>query len=159
TLAEIDGVRTLGEIAGGLARHASDVAMAVQALVAARVVEIAAGSRVTGRESSAQGVTGGRSPAAVSHQAVLDEASDALASGDVEGASRSADSFLARHPDSAPGNVLKGIVLARLGRTAEAVHLFDRAIEVDPLHEAAYFHLAAALVRRGDLGRARGALD
>lgn len=160
TLAEIDGRRTLQEIAGGLALAEADVARAAQALVAARVVEMAPAREGAdgGRPGPADGAAGpGRSADFAGE--LMSEAADALASGDAERAVQSADALLARHPDSVAGNVLKGTALARLGRVEQAILALDRAIELDPLHEPAYFHLAAALVRRGDLARARGALD
>lgn len=162
TLAEIDGSRPLREIAGGLARSESDVARAVQGLVAARVVEFAEVAEAAKREVPGRRGDGLLTSAPGSHDSgeeTLDAATTALASGDAEGAAKLIDAFLARYPDSVPGSVLRGTILARLGRLEESVHLLDRVIELDPLHEPAYFHLASALVRRGDIRRARGALD
>ena len=163
TLAEIDGRRTLGEIAGGLARAESGVAKALHGLVAARVVEIASGGADDAAAIPvAAGTQSTRDKGPVGRTADdegLGVAAAALATGDIEEADRAIDAFLARHPGSLAGNVLKGASLIRLGRIEEAVQMLDRAIALDPLHESAYFHLASALVRRGDLGRARGALD
>jgi hypothetical protein len=156
TLAEVDGRRSMGAIARRLARHELEVARAVRGLVAARVVELP--SVAADVVASLLGVADGHLHEPDGDDPV-DDGLKALDSGDVEEAGRLADRVLARHPDSAAANVLKGMVMGRGGDLSEAVRHFDRAIELDPLHEPAYFHLASTLVRRGDLGRARGVLD
>lgn len=160
TLAEIDGRRSLREIAGGLARAESEVAKAVRGLVAARVVEISAADEGN-EEPSVRNVLFFDSERRVrtAQDETLEAAAVALAAGALEEAGESVDTFLDRHPGSVAGHVLKGAILTRQGQMDDAVQVLDRAIALDPLHEEAYFHLAAALVRRGHLGRARGALD
>lgn len=156
TLAEVDGRRSLGAIARRLARFELEVARAVRALLAARVVELPGVGE--GVVASLLGGGGGQ-PSEPASDDPIESGTGAFDAGDIVEAGRLADRALVRQPDSVAANVLKGKVMQREGSLPEAVHHFDRAIELDPLHEPAYFHLASALVRCGELGRARGALD
>src|SRR5690606_23160252 len=67
-------------------------------------------------------------------------------------------SLLEVRSDSAAVHVMHGRILDRQGDRSGAVRAFDRAIELDPLMPAGYFHLARAAIEAGDLRRAVSAL-
>jgi tetratricopeptide (TPR) repeat protein len=141
-LAEVDGYRTLRQIARMIGRAELDVARAIHSLVASQVVEI---------DDSPELVT-------ASIAGEIQAASDALKDGDAEGARRRLRALLDSSPDSAEIHTLLGTAEARLGRLNEGVACFDRAVELDPLYEPAYFHSAVTLVRQGKLDRAHDVL-
>lgn len=62
-------------------------------------------------------------------------------------------------PDSGEYAHHLGLTFAQLNRSADAIASFKRAIALDPLHFAAYFHLGVSLHRSGDLWASLEALN
>lgn len=149
-LAEVDGTRTLRGIARALGRSELEVARALQALIVAGVVEM----RITAERSS-PAEPGTDDPV----RSAIEAVTGFISSGDLVEANRRIEALLLRNPDSAMVHTLKGIVETKSGDAEGGLRHFDRAIEIDPLHEPAYFHLASALVGRGELKRARREID
>ena len=77
--------------------------------------------------------------------------SAAYASGDFEGALAKYQDAIARHPEDAEAHSNLGQVLVRLGRPAEALPHFDRAIELIQGRWAYHFNRARALRLLGRL--------
>jgi tetratricopeptide (TPR) repeat protein len=77
-----------------------------------------------------------------------------LASGQGPAALVRLDSILARQPASATNHELRGSVLIRLGRDADALAALEKSIELDPNHAAGYAGLATLAARSNDLGKA-----
>jgi tetratricopeptide (TPR) repeat protein len=65
-----------------------------------------------------------------------------------------ADAAIAKHPDSAEFQTLRGSTLLRLERTADARTAFERAVELDPENGTAYAGLATVVANEGDRKRA-----
>ncbi len=63
-----------------------------------------------------------------------------------------------RHLETAPDHVTVGLAQLRLGQAARAIPHFGRALQLDPTHVAARFHLGRALLQVGALDEARLAL-
>jgi tetratricopeptide (TPR) repeat protein len=73
-----------------------------------------------------------------------------------------AESYLRRalqHLDDAPTHYNLGLVMALVGRPAEAVAEYERALDRDPGHVEARSNLAAMLVRQGKLDQASRQLE
>jgi hypothetical protein len=143
-LAEIDGMRTLKEIASGVGRGEFDVAKIVYGLVSTGVVEIL-------EERAPE-------PAAPAWERplrdALGEARLALSDGAVERARRLLDDLARSHPDRAEVFLLLAETQRRLGRWTEALHSLGRAAALDPLSTQVHYHLAFASAHTGDLARA-----
>ena len=87
-------------------------------------------------------------PAAAEPRPYMDDRSSgtaAYAAGDFEGALAKYQDAVARHPEDAEAHSNLGQVLVRLGRPAEAVPHFDRAIELIQGRWAYHFNRARAL--------------
>jgi tetratricopeptide (TPR) repeat protein len=79
-----------------------------------------------------------------------------LQNGDLDGAERELRAALAKNPDYVPTLMMLGQVLARRGRTAEALELVRSAIDrSDLVEDAAYVQLALLALRAGEAERAR----
>ncbi len=81
-----------------------------------------------------------------------------LSSGDLVEAERRIRALHLANPDAPPVHLLRGRALAAREDWAGAIAAYERAVEIDPLFPAAYFHLALAAVRAGDLAAADRAL-
>jgi hypothetical protein len=142
-LAEIDGVRTLKEVASGLGRAEFDIAKIVYGLVSTGVVEILEERPVA--------------PVAPSWERPLrdglGEARLALSDGAVERARRTLDELARAHPDRAEVFVLLAESQRLLGRWTEALHSLGRAAALDPLSPQVHYHLGFAAAHTGDLAR------
>jgi tetratricopeptide (TPR) repeat protein len=141
-LGEVDGVRSLRQIARSLGHPELDVARALDLLVEIRLVQL--GDAVVAR-----------APAATDE---IEAIAALLKQGSAEEAGLRARALLETGPETAELHTLAGSAEARMGRLTQGLAHLDRAIELDPLHEAAYFHAAVTLVRQGKLDRAQGSL-
>lgn len=148
-LAEIDGVRTLKQIAGGLGRSEFDVAKIVYGLVSTGVVDILE-EPVAGPPAPS-----GERPV----RDILGEARLALSDGAVERARRVLDEAARAHPDDAEVLTLLAQAQRRLGRSGEALLSLTRAASLDPLAAPIHYHLGFAAARMGDLARALDAWE
>lgn len=144
-LAKVDGEATLQRIARGLGRTELEVARALYGLVEAGIVEISPRS-------------GGPSGAA-DWEAEVRGVEEALRAGWLEEADRRVAALLVQRPAAAPVFVLHGRILSERGDHEAAIRAFHRAVELDPLLSSAYFHLARASLRGGELARGRRALN
>jgi hypothetical protein len=144
-LAEIDGMRTLKEVAAGLGRAEFEVAKIVYGLVSTGVVEI-----LEERAPAAPAAAAWERPL----RDGLGEARLALSDGAVERARRSLDELARSHPDRAEVFVLLAESQRLLGRWAEALHSLGRAAALDPLSPQVHYHLGFAAAHTGDLARA-----
>jgi hypothetical protein len=145
-LAEIDGLRTLKEIATALGRSEFTVAKIVYGLVTTGVVEIL--------EERAEG------PAAPMERPLRDalgEARLALADGQADRARRILDDLSRGHPDRPEVWLALAEAQRRLGRWGEAVVALARAAALDPLAAATHYYLGFASAHTGDFHRAREA--
>ena len=143
-LAEIDGVRTLKEIASGVGRSEFDVAKIVYGLVSTGVVEILEERAPEPVMSSSERPL----------RDGLGEARLALSDGAVERARRLLDELARSHSDRAEVFVLLAETQRRLGRWTEALHSLGRAAALDPLSVQVHYHLGFASAHTGDLARA-----
>jgi tetratricopeptide (TPR) repeat protein len=145
-LAEIDGLRTLKEIATALGRSEFTVAKIVYGLVTTGVVEIL--------EERAEG------PAAPMERPLRDalgEARLALADGQADRARRILDDLSRGHPDRPEVWLALAEAQRRLGRWGEAVSALARSAAIDPLAAATHYYLGFAAAHTGDFHRAREA--
>jgi hypothetical protein len=145
-LAKVDGENTLRRIARGLGRPELDVARAIYSLASAGVIEVAS------RPQAAPGTRHDH------FEGDVHAVEEALGSGRLAEAERRLHTLLIGKPASAHLHVLRGRVLAARQDWAGAARTLERAIELDPLLPAAYFHLAGAAVRAGNFDRAESAL-
>jgi hypothetical protein len=143
-LAEIDGARTLKEIASDVGRSDFDVAKIVFGLIATGVVEIVDERPAT--PEPAGGDTSLFEGLAAAHAALRDS--------NPQRAARLLDELARAHPESPEVYVLAARSQAALGRWPEAVQALDRVIALDPISPAAHYHLGFAAARMGDLRRA-----
>lgn len=144
-LAEVDGTRSLREIAVALGRSGFDVAKAVYGLA------------VTGILAVEDPAAGG--PAAASEPRLtmlVAQAEEALAVGDVSAALAAAEAAAAASPEHPVGHLLRGRALLAAGRFEPATEAFRDALRLDPLSAAAYRLLGFSLVAQG---RFRDAVD
>ncbi|CAN5775088.1 hypothetical protein BH23GEM3_BH23GEM3_04780 [soil metagenome] len=143
-LAEIDGERTLKQIAAELGRSDFEVAKTVFGLLATHIVALADAAPVapiTVRPQSSFGRS-------------LGEVEQALREGRSGNAQRMVDSLLREHPDSAEVHAMAGRTFRALGRWFEATEALAQAVRLDPLAAASHFQLGFAAARTGDLRRA-----
>jgi tetratricopeptide (TPR) repeat protein len=145
-LGKVDGETSLRRIARGLGRGELEVARAIYGLATAGLVEM--GSRTALSVDSGSDLM----------EEEIRAAEAALVEGRVGEAELRVQPLLAMRPGAAALHVLRGRILASRHEWDAAMRTFDRAIEIDPLLPTAYFHLARAAARAGDLGRAGGAL-
>lgn len=144
-LAEVDGRRTLRAIARVLGYGELEVARALFSLAEAGVVEV-----------------GGRSPADAAATPDVD-AYQAADSAIVEGRLADAERILRLLPSgdatAAERRLLEARVRIARGDWSGAVGVLDSAIALQPSLSSAYYHLARASLRLGDLRRAGAALQ
>lgn len=147
-LAKVDGSTTLRVIALGLGRSELEVARAIYSLVSAGVVEV--------------GARGSTLPVASDSGEEIEEdvraVEAALLAGDFGEAERRVNVLLLSRSESPGLHVLRGRVLASKLEWKGALRAFEKAVELDPLFPAGYFHIARAAVRLGDFRYAGSAL-
>lgn len=143
-LAEIDGSRSLKQIAAELGRGDFDVAKIVFGLVSTGVVEITEHERAAAKP-----------PVPASNR--IAEAEAAVAAGEFARAQALLTDVLLQSPERADVHLLSGRALAGLGRWREAADALARAAQIDPLGAAAHYHLGFAAARCGDFARSRAA--
>ena len=143
-LAEIDGERSLRQIAADLGRSSFDVAKIIYGLVSMGVVQIVERrSRLSERELFL----------------ALQEAQRLFDEGDYEAAGKLAADLQSSYPERAELVLLEGRALAAQGRLRAATEAFARAVGLDPFSADAHYHLGFAAVRIGELERAARAWD
>jgi len=145
-LAEIDGVRSLKEIATALARSEFTVAKIVYGLVTTGVVEI-----VEERQDEAA------APMERPLRDALGEAKLAISDGHADRARRILDDLSRGHPDRPEVWLALAQAQRRLGRWGEAVVALARAAALDPLAAPTHYYLGFAAAHTGDFHRAREA--
>lgn len=145
-LAEIDGARTLKEIATALGRSEFTVAKIVYGLVTTGVVEIVEEREV---ESSA--------PMERPLRDALGEAKLAISDGHADRARRILDDLSRAHPDRPEIWLTLAQAHRRLGRWGEAVVALARAAALDPLAAPTHYYLGFAAAHTGDFHRAHEA--
>ncbi|MBV9772760.1 MAG: DUF4388 domain-containing protein [Gemmatimonadetes bacterium] len=145
-LAEIDGERSLKEIASDVGRSDFDVAKIVFGLISTGVVGL------VDEQPSA--------PAPVEDSSLFDglaASHAALRDRNPARALRLLGEVARVHPDRPEVHVLAARAHVALGKWPEAVASLDRVISLDPLSPTAHFHLGFAAARTGELRRAEEA--
>ncbi|HEX8359780.1 MAG TPA: DUF4388 domain-containing protein [Longimicrobium sp.] len=146
-LAEIDGVRSLKEIAGALGRGDFEVAKIVWGLVSTGVVEILEERRVAPPSPAWERPI----------REALDEAERLLEDGQPDAARRLLDDLTRTNPDRPELWTLLARAQRRVARWGEALVTLARAAALDPLSASVHYHLGFAAAHSGDLRRAREA--
>ena len=90
---------------------------------------------------------------------LLKEASALLREGDLPGALERADKALAANPGDPDARFVRGVVLAELKRTPEAVAMFTQLTQDFPEMAEPYNNLAVIYAAQGEYDRARYALE
>ncbi|HET7233506.1 MAG TPA: DUF4388 domain-containing protein [Longimicrobium sp.] len=145
-LAEIDGKRTLKEIATQLGRAEFEVAKIVYGLVTTGIVEILEEPAETASAALARPL-----------RDALGEAKLALSDGQADRARRLLDELSHAHGDQPEVWLLLATAQRRLGRWAEAVASLARAAALDPLSAITHYDLGFAAAHTGDMHRAHEA--
>jgi tetratricopeptide (TPR) repeat protein len=146
-LAGVDGETSLRSIAHRLARSELDVAKAIFFLMGLGLVEL--GPRVSGRSGGAVGI-----PREAEARVRAE-----LRAGLLDQADRGIAALLEEAPDRAEFHALRGDAESARGRWAEAAACYDLAVRLDPLLAEAYYSLAIATLRTGQITRALDAFD
>jgi len=145
-LAEIDGKRTLKEIATQLGRAEFEVAKIVYGLVTTGIVEIL-------DEPAENGASAMERPL----RDALGEAKLALSDGHADRARRLLDDLSHAHAAQPEVWLLLATAQRRLGRWTEAVASLARAAALDPLSAVTHYDLGFAAAHTGDMHRAHEA--
>lgn len=145
-LAEIDGQRTLKEIAAQLGRAEFEVAKIVYGLVTTGIVEILEEPAETPQGTMERPL-----------RDALGEAKLALSDGHADRARRLLDDLSHAHSSQPEVWLLLAGAQRRLGRWAEAVASLARAAALDPLSAVTHYELGFAAAHTGDMHRARDA--
>jgi hypothetical protein len=145
-LAEIDGKRTLKEIATQLGRAEFEVAKIVYGLVTTGIVEILEEPAETASAAMARPL-----------RDALGEAKLALSDGHADRARRVLDELSHAHADHPEIWLLLAQAQRKLGRWGEAVASLARAAALDPLSALTHYELGFAAAHTGDMHRARDA--
>jgi tetratricopeptide (TPR) repeat protein len=146
-LSEIDGTRTLKEIAVSLGRAEFEVAKIVYGLVTTGIVEIV--------DEPAEAAPGPAMERPL--RDALGEAKLALSDGHADRARRLLDELAHAHADHPEVWILLATAQRRLGRWAEASSSLARAAALDPLSALTHYDLGFAAAHTGDMHRARDA--
>ncbi|HYH81714.1 MAG TPA: DUF4388 domain-containing protein [Longimicrobium sp.] len=146
-LAEIDGTRTLKEIAAALGRAEFEVAKIVYGLVTTGIVEIV--------DEPAEAAPGPAMERPL--RDALGEAKLALSDGHADRARRLLDELAHAHSDQPEVWILLASAQRRLGRWSEAASSLARAAALDPLSALTHYDLGFAAAHTGDMHRARDA--
>lgn len=144
-LAEVDGRRTLREIATELGRGDFEVAKVAHGLASGGVIEILETPNLV--------------PASTTIDEGLREVGAALSRRDYTRAHRLAERLLEERPDHAGLHLLSGRALLGLSRLPQALERLERAVLLDPLSADAHGRLAVAAARSGAFERAREAWE
>ncbi len=143
-LAEIDGDRDIGQIAAILGRSTFEVGKIVYGMVAGGVVRVRERPpRIPEKELRLR----------------IAEAEGLLGSGRPEEAERVVAELQAAHPERPEIALLEGRSLSEQGRMRAATEAFARAVSLDPLTPAGYYHLGFAAISIGDVSRAAEAWE
>ena len=89
----------------------------------------------------------------------VDDAARLFRAGQTAQALALADRVIAAKPGDAAMRFQKGVMLADLGRTDEAIDVYDRLTQEYPALPEPYNNLAVLLAARGDYEQARAALE
>ena len=146
-LAEIDGERTLKEIAGALGRGDFEVAKIVWGLVSTGVVDILEEAAVAAPTAAWERPL----------REAMDEAERLLADGQPDAARRMLDDLARANPDRVEVWTLLAEAQRRAARWPDAMLTLTRAASLDPLAAPVHYHLGFAAAHTGDLRRAREA--
>ncbi|CAA9343994.1 MAG: hypothetical protein AVDCRST_MAG68-3193 [uncultured Gemmatimonadetes bacterium] len=146
-LAEIDGTRSLKEIAGALGRGDFEVAKIVWGLVSTGVVEILEERRAAPPSPAWERPI----------REALDEAERLLDDGQPDAARRLLDDLTRTNPDRPELWTLLAKAQRRVARWGDALVTLGRAAALDPLAAPVHYHLGFAAAHSGDLRRARDA--
>lgn len=146
-LAEIDGERSLKEIASDVGRSDFDVAKIVFGLISTGVVGIVDEQQPA---SPAPGADASLFDGLAASHAALGEKNPARAL-------RMLAELARAYPDRPEVHILRARAHATQGKWAEAAGALDRVIALDPLSPAAHYHLGFAAARTGELRRAEEA--
>lgn len=92
-------------------------------------------------------------------QELLVRARNAFRLRDYETADLLVDQMLEEYPESVAGHILKGIILGRTRRNKEAIRIFRRALELDPVNAEAFNNIAVTLRQEGQLHQALRAVQ
>jgi tetratricopeptide (TPR) repeat protein len=144
-LAEIDGRRTLRELAADIGRSEFDVARVVFGLISTGVVAAEDGE-----------LDAGDAPASTLED-TLEEGRDALARGRPQQAIRLLKRAAAEHPQRAEAHLALAQALGDLDRWREALEVLERVVRIDPLLAEGHYRLGFAAARSGRFVRAEDA--
>jgi hypothetical protein len=145
-LAEIDGRRTLRELAADIGRSEFDVARVVFGLISTGVVAAEDGDPEAGSGVDASTL-----------EDSLEEARDALARGRPQQAIRLLKRAAAEHPQRAEAHLALARALGAHDRWREALEVLERVVRIDPLLAEGHYRLGFAAARAGRFVRAEDA--
>ena len=91
--------------------------------------------------------------------APVEQAQAQLNSGDLQGALKTLDKYLASSPQDAEGRFTRGLVLVKLNKTEEALKVFADLTRDYPQLPEPYNNLAVLYAQQGDYEKARDALE
>ena len=143
-LAEIDGERDLRAIAANLARSDFDVARVVFGLLSTGIVELV--------EEDAPATA--PAIAAARAAAYVEQAKDALRTGDVDAAITASRMAVAASDQCVGARLVLARALACAGRHDEAAAELATALEADALNAEVHLEMGHCAARRGDLANA-----
>ena len=92
-------------------------------------------------------------------QELLVRARNAFRLRDYETADVLVDQMLEEYPESIAGHILKGIILGRTRRNKDAIRVFRRALELDPVNPEAFNNIAVSLRQEGQVRQALRAVQ
>jgi len=145
-LAEIDGRRSLRELAADIGRSEFDVARVVYGLISTGVVAADDGDQGAGGQSDA-----------TAFEQILTEAHEALTRGRPQQAIRLLKRAAADHPDRMDAHLGLARALGTLGRWREALEVLERVVRIDPLLAEGHYRLGFAAARVARFVRAEDA--
>ena len=89
----------------------------------------------------------------------VEQAQSQLASGDLQGALKTLDKYLAGAPQDAEARFTRGLVLVKLNKTDDAIRVFADLTRDYPQLPEPYNNLAVLYAQQGDYEKARDALE
>ena len=99
------------------------------------------------------------STAAVQAATPVDEAQTLISAGDLDGALKRIDRFLAGSPQDAEGRFTRALILVKQNRSADAIKAFTDLTRDYPQLPEPYNNLAVLYAQQGDYEKARDALE
>lgn len=99
------------------------------------------------------------SPLLLAAAADVEEARALLGSGQLDNALSKIESHLSGSPDDAEGRFLRGLILVKLNKTADALKVFAELTRDYPQLPEPYNNLAVIYAQQGDYEKARDALE